>query len=67
MAIYCLLLYFVLSEAKGKFPLPLLLSPAVLGSAAYSNFVVRKDALGVPLLLLCLYLKKEPTFTIVQR
>ena len=54
LAAYLAVLRFFFVRARGHFPLYLLLSPVLLGSAAYQDFIVRKDALGILLLIACL-------------
>ena len=46
-------------RVRNYFSVAFLLSPVVLGSAAYQNFIVRKDGLGVLCLILCLLASKK--------
>jgi hypothetical protein len=54
LVVYLVLLFYFLIQAKGVFPVYLILSPVLLGSAAYQDFIIRKDALGILLLIFCL-------------
>ena len=54
-AIYFLVFAIIRSKSKSFFSSAFLLSPVALGSAAYQDFIVRKDALGILLLLACLH------------
>jgi hypothetical protein len=48
------ILAFFLVRARGHFPVYLIISPVLLGSAAYQNFIVSKDVLGILSLIACL-------------
>lgn len=54
-AIYFLVFAIIRSKSKSLFSTAYLLSPVALGSAAYQDFIVRKDALGILFLLICLH------------
>lgn len=54
-AIYFLVFAIIRSKSKSYFSSAFLLSPVALGSAAYQDFIVRKDALGILFLLTCLH------------
>ena len=54
-AIYFLVFAIIRFKSKSYFSSAFLLSPVALGSAAYQDFIVRKDALGILFLLMCLH------------
>lgn len=54
-AIYFLVFAIIRFKSKSYFSSAFLLSPVALGSAAYQDFIVRKDALGILFLLICLH------------
>jgi hypothetical protein len=54
-AIYFLVFAIIRSKSRSLFSTAFLLSPVALGSAAYQDFIVRKDALGILILLACLH------------
>lgn len=54
-AIYFLVFTIIFSKSRSLFSMAFLLSPVALGSAAYQDFIVRKDALGILILLGCLH------------
>jgi hypothetical protein len=54
-ATYILVFAIIRSKSKSFFSSAFLLSPVALGSPAYQDFIVRKDVLGILLLLACLH------------
>ena len=54
-SIYFLVFAIIRSKSRSLFSTAFLLSPVALGSAAYQDFIVRKDALGILFLLICLH------------
>lgn len=54
-AIYFLVFAIIRSKSRALFSTAFLLSPVALGAAAYQDFIVRKDALGILILLACLH------------
>lgn len=59
LVIFFIIFILLFIKVRNYFSIAFLLSPVVLGSAAYQNFIVRKDGLGVLCFILCLLVSKK--------
>lgn len=61
-----MLCVFYFFRNRGFVPIPLLVSPVFLGSAAYGGFIVRKDFFTICLVMfLCITLRRESTVSLL--
>ena len=56
---YLSLLAFLILHTKKIFPASLIFSSVLLGAPAYQDYIIRKDALGIVLLIACLVITQK--------